>query len=73
MLQSAWNWDYLNVSSDGTITGKAEQDWETLSANQGNSVNVGAIVGANSNATSDYAPVSATLNSSPCTLKVVTN
>ncbi len=62
-----WN---LTISSvqNGTISGTASSNWETLLPNGGNTINVGMIVSSRSQ---NFLPTSITINGNPCTIKVL--
>ena len=64
--QSVWNWDLKGAVQNGTITGVASQGWQALSADSGNSVNVGGVLEATS---SSLKPTVATLNGAACVVK----
>ena len=69
-VQYPWNWDYATVSG-GKATGQAKQSWQALV--QGASINLGAIIGADSTDINDFKPKSATVNGATCSVTSVTS
>jgi aryl-phospho-beta-D-glucosidase BglC (GH1 family) len=65
-IDSYWNIAHASAQN-GTITATADQDWESLSANGGNIINVGMIVSSHSQ---NFVPTSITINGSPANIEI---
>ena len=61
-VNQAWNWS-VSGTKGGTVTGVANQSWETLSPNGGNAVNLGMQLESSG---STFMPTAATLNGVSC-------